>query len=381
MTKTSYLRLAILAAAGLAAVFIFLPRNEASSIAAVVVVMLGTVLVGQLPAPKAFILGHRRGVAIAGWTLAGLGLVLALALGWNADESHMAPGMALAVGGVVLASLTRSLKAVEDAKAQAQPPPARLSGLREGLDALARPFHDLTASAAVLGPWLALFVLAPTGVFAPLLLLGDGWVKAAGKGAATAVLLAIIVAILVMYGALMAAAIQWVRYLSDGRPPPLRVPWRPLWSFAWRWIVFAGFSRVPDSVGPWLITHYPALPKWASVSLTSLAGLGFLVLISPMGLVLPALALEAKDSSLATAMSSVRGYGRSYYAGALVVLAPLAVTSWLMELLPSNADTGLGNAAGIAEVVVWALAAVMTIPAAMTYLTRARSAAALEARA
>jgi hypothetical protein len=378
MTKTSYVRLAVLAAIGVAAVFIFLPRNEAPSVAVAVVVMLGTVLVGQLPGPKAYILGHRRGVAVAGWAIAALGLVLAFVLGWNADESRMAPGMALAIGGVVLASLTRPLKAVEDAKALAQAPPVRSSGFQEGLDALARPFRDLRASAVVLGPWLALFVFVPTMVFTPLLLLGDGWVKSAGRGMAVAVLLAIAGTILAMYGALMAAAIQWVRFINDGRPPPLRVPWRSLWSFGWRWIVFGSFSRVPNSLGPWLNAHYPTLPKWASVSLTSLVGLGFLVLISPLGLVLPALALRAKDTSIATAMAGLRRFGRSFYGGALVVLAPLALVSWVIELLPDNANTGMGSALGVVELVVWVLSAALTIPAAMTYLTRVRSAAALE---
>jgi hypothetical protein len=381
VTKNSYLRIAIITGIVVAGVFIFVPREDATAVAGGMVALIGTVLVGQLPGPKAFILGNRRAVAVAGWALAVAGLALMVVLGLGADRSQMAPGLIVSVVGIGLASLTRSLKAVEGAKAQSQTRSTRSSGLQEGLHALASPFRDLRASAAVLGPWLALFLVAPAIVLTPLILLGDAWMKTAGKGMAVGVLLAVIGAILMMYGALMAAAIQWVRFLRDGRPPPLRVPWRPLWSFAWRWIVFAGFSRVPNGLGSWLSANYPALPKWASVSLTSLAGLGFLVLISPMGLVLPALALQAKDASIATAMSTLRRYGRSYYAGALAVLAPLAITSWLMELLPSNPNTAAGNAIGIVELVIWVLSVVVTIPAAMTYLTRVRSAAVLEAGA
>jgi hypothetical protein len=373
VTTIHYVRLAIIAGVVVAGAFIFLPRGEWVLTAGVLVGVMAPVVVGQRPAPKAFILQHRKGVAIAGWTIAGVGILLAVLLSLTVSESLMAPGMVVSVFGASLASLSSSLKVSEEARGTASR--LRLSGLQAGLDALVFPFRDLRSSAVVLGPWFALFVVAPALVFGSLFALGEDWTKHLSRAGAMAVLLAILATLLVMYGALMAAAIQWVRFVDAGRPPPFAVPWRSLWSFAWRWMVFGGVSRLPNQFGPWLNAHHPELPHWASISLTNLVGLAFLVLISPLGLVLPALALGTSDTSIARVMASVRAYGRSYYLGALVVLSPFAILSWLIDLLPVDHSKSTGAVAiGSVLLVIWAVSFFLEIPAAMTYLARARAA-------
>jgi hypothetical protein len=353
-------------------IFFFLPSHEALLMIAGISAVVATVLVGQTPRPKAFIRQNRRLVAVVGWTTAALGLLLSMVMGWKADqqEARMAPGLLLSVVGLSFASLAQSLKTSE-ALAQIAPSQAERSGVREGLDALASPFRDLRASAVVLGPWFVLFVAAPLVGFAPLLILDKATIKAFGPGGAFAVLGLVLAAIGVMYGALMAAAIQWARFISSGKPPPLAVPWRALWSFTWRWFVFGGVSRLSTQFGSWLKTHYPALPDWASVSLTSIVGFAILILFSQWGLVLPAIALGARNTSITGALRGLRRFGGRFYLGALVVLAPVALLGWLSDLAPAHhPDTPLVNGALIGLWAAWVLSFFVTVPAAMTYLTR-----------
>ena len=385
MKKSQYLRLAIILGIVVAGAFVFVPRGQALGIGAAMGAMMAMIVVGQLSAPKAFILKHPRAVAVAGWTTAGSGLVVALALGWKSDESTMVPGMMVSVAGVALATLPRSLKVSEDIKAQAQAkasakPSGASSALREGLNALASPLQDLRTSSVVLGPWVALFLIPPTAAIVAVLVFGADGAKRLGHGGAIAVLWALLAGIVIMYGALMIAAIQWTRFVSEGQPPKFGVPWRPLWSFAWRWIVFGGVSRVSGRFGPWLNTHAPSLPHWASSGLTNLVGLAFLTLMSPLGLVLPAIALREKDVSIARVLGDMRAYGRRYYLGALVVLSPFALTTWLLDLLPENhSDAPMAEAFGLGVLAIWIAAFFLTVVGAVTYLARvharARSAA------
>ncbi|HEY3947547.1 hypothetical protein [Phenylobacterium sp.] len=371
MKINQYVRVAIVFGIGIAGIFLFLPRKDALGASAVVVAMLATVLVGQLPGPKALILRNPRAITVVGWTLAGLGLIVSLALGWNADQSAMIPGLMLSVVGIALVTLPRSLKAADEARAQnAEAPRSTPSAANEGLEALLLPFRNLRTSVVVLGPWLALFLAAPTAAITPGLIFGSGWIKNLTRGEAEVGLLVVVAVILIMYGALMVAAIQWSRFVAQGSPPPFGVPWRPLWSFAWRWIVFGGLSRIPDRLGPWLTTHAPSLPHWASVSLTSLAGLAFLTLISPMGLVLPAVALGKKDTSIVGTLASRRVFGRRFYLGALVVLSPFALMSWLFGLLPDGSSASMASGTfALVLLVIWVPVLFATVVGAMAYLT------------
>ena len=163
------------------------------------------------------------------------------------------------------------------------------------------------------------------------------------------------------------AAIQWSRFVATRTAPRLTdVPARALFGFAWRYIIFGAILRFPDQLGPWMKLHVPQAAPWMISTTTSLVGLMFLALVSPWAMVLPAIALGDKDKTMVTAARRAKTLGRGYYIGALVILAPLTILSWLLDVVPAAPE---GSYFGIVWILAWAAALFLTACAGMSYLT------------
>jgi hypothetical protein len=182
------------------------------------------------------------------------------------------------------------------------------------------------------------------------------------------ILLGLVVVILLEIAFLLVATIQWTRFAATKQEPRLTAfPGKALWGWSWRWMIYGGLFRSIDRVQPWIKAHLPAAAPWQLDGLQGLIGLAALILFSPFALVLPAVALNAADRGIAASMRGFRLVGRKYYLGAALILAPYAVTSWVLGILYAAYK---GPVAVVANVGASALLLFVTMIVGMTYLTR-----------
>ena len=214
----------------------------------------------------------------------------------------------------------------------------------------------------VVGPWFAVYFTLP------LFTLDQGFWRTfihQSRNAASLFLLGFALLMLVQVVVLLAASIQWTRYIATGVEQPwFRVPGKALWGWSWRLLVFGNIFRTMNVEG-WLKAHLQNAPVWAINGLKELALYSILVLASPFALVLPAIALGQAGFA---ASARARGFGlagRKYYVGMVLILGPYFLMSWLLDVAATQAPS-----LQAADTMLSVVATFITVIAAVTYMTR-----------
>jgi len=256
------------------------------------------------------------------------------------------------------------------AVANAQPPASAAKRQRDAFSPVDEAWAALKhvrdhygALLRVVAPWLLICCALPM-----IVVIAD-WKSFAerGLGSAVMVLLGLNLLSLAELALLCVAMIQWTRFTATGPHPRLTAfPGRALWGWAWRGLIFAPLLVFVAQIEPWARTHLPDAPQWQLAGLVGVAGFVVLVLLSPLALVLSAVALEAPDKSLAASMRGYRLVGRKFLLGAATILAPYALATWRPFPLYDDANTLVA----IADVTVSNLLLFGVALVATTYLTR-----------
>jgi hypothetical protein len=238
-------------------------------------------------------------------------------------------------------------------------PAARAKGdLQETLRLLIR---ERSAVAWTIGPWFVMYCVLPTALLAMMRL------DLHSKAIAGAMLLSMTAFLLVLFCLPLIASIRWARYLAtDVKKPLFDIPLGALWGVLWR-LFFAGMVfRIVNGAEPWLKSQLPGAEPWLLSALAGVVSLFVLVLVSPWAMVFIAVALDAPDRSMRSALRTARSTGRGIYLGMLLILAPSIFLFWLTGLAPTGRDM---SAASWLAYLAFALIYFLTLVVATTYLT------------
>lgn len=348
----------------LGGVLVVTPADERAAVAAGAAFMVGIWAALLVPSVRRTALRHPRVCAAAGVGLIALGTATAFAGPGGAWTGFAA---FLVLTGLFLALFPRSARGLEDSLVAmeadaARPPPGRFDPVAEVRSVLADMTGERLVVLRVAGPWLLAFCILPFA-FADL----DVWkgLASRGPGWALSVSLSVLGVILAEFALLSMALIQWARFTATRQAPRLTdVALKPLAGWLWRLLVFGNvFSWI--SVGPWLSKQLPQAAPWLLDGLDRLIGFAVLVLISPAGLYLCAIALGAPRDARPASLRGFRAVGRGFYLGVALILAPCCVAWWLLALLAEQQPR-----AALAVFAVAVLALISTLLAATGYLTR-----------
>jgi hypothetical protein len=370
-----YIWLAVVLAVTVAAMMAFTPPDQWAEMGGIIGLVVLFIAAPQVPVVRRFVLRHTRGTIAVGIGAVVAGFLvlfgtISLAPSIHTNLSAGAFVLLITVGALVIsmpfmARRFEADKAIWKAMETVPRTPGSFHPEAEVKEILAELIDQRGALARVAGPWFLLFCLLPLA-FVDL----DYWKSLADRdrGLAEMILLGLVVVILLEIAFLLVATIQWTRFAATKQEPRLTAfPGKALWGWSWRWMIYGGLFRSIDRVQPWIKAHLPAAAPWQLDGLQGLIGLAALILFSPFALVLPAVALNAADRGIAASMRGFRLVGRKYYLGAALILAPYAVTSWVLGILYAAYK---GPVAVVANVGASALLLFVTMIVGMTYLTR-----------
>jgi hypothetical protein len=368
-----YIWVAVVCAAVLAAMGAFTPTSEWPQMGAILGVMVVAIAAQLVPAARRFVLGHRRSTIAVGVGAIGVALFVLFSTLSSSSVDPEVGGTAAAflmlVGSLVIALPFMAKRMEKDTaawKVEAAAPrtPGAFRADAEVKDILAELIDQRGALFRVIGPWFLLFCALPM-----VLINVDYWKGLAdqSRGMAMMILLGLVIVVIAELGFLFVAMIQWTRFVATKEEPRLAAfPGKALWGWAWRWVIYGAIIRSVDRIEPWLKEQLPDATQWQLDGVQGLIGLGALVLFSPFGLVLPAVALNAADKGISASMRGFRVVGRKFYLGAILIIGPYAVASWVLGML-SNYKQPAVVAASVGASLILLFG---TTIVGMTYLTR-----------
>lgn len=374
----SYVKAAVAMAVIFGAMMVFTPSGERAAAGAVLVPLLAALVVLRASSARRFVLRHRRGAIVLGIVTIGIGLFVLFSSvsspTFDPKAAGTATGLLMVVGAFVLilpftVQLMESFVPVANAEpplSAAKRPRGAFRPMGEAGAALAHLSDHRGALLRVVGPWFLLCCALPM-----LVLMAD-WKSFAerGVGSALTVLLGLNLLVLAEFALLCVAMIQWARFTATGQEPRLTdFPGRALWGWAWRGLICAPLLGFLAQVEPWAKTYLSAASQWQLDGLVALVGFSMLVLLSPLALVLSAVALDAPDKGIAAYQRGFSLTGRKFYLGAAAILAPYALATWGLDLLHDDATTPTVTAA-IGYTAVSTLLLFGTAVVATAYLTR-----------
>lgn len=350
----------------------FTPVDDRMMLLSSFAVVLALCVVIGTPAVRSAVAANARltyGVGIAA-LLAAL-VVMFSSIAWRAisnDVSTTASVLLLSVGISALI-LPRTMKRYATDVAAAK---RELALPKTGFDPIAEiqaVFADLAQSQPalirIIGPWLILDLIA----LLPLAFAKDAAMHLDGDRAVGVKLFFGILGLVAVHLFLLwTALIKWVRFAAsrDGMRL-LDIPWKSLWGWAWRWIVYSTIFKSLAGVGPFLHRQLPAASPDQLAGLEAAIDFAAIVLFSPFCLAFIAVALGAADRSWFAAMRGFRVVGRKYFICAALILFPNALVTWALGAVDDHlASTGAWAVSlAIASIVTYS-----TMIVGATYCTR-----------
>jgi len=317
------------------------PRSEAPA-TAVVTILLVIVFVGLMTPAVRRAAQTRKGLFVWGGigTLVLSASVLAAVLAFPAAFNvEMGAGVfcVLSLAGSFLVALPKmsatTQRAVDAQKGLSLPSPhdgQQNLALSEATAAFLDPIHRWTDFAQVVGPWLAAFCVLPLLVGVYFLALNPA---ALSRGQAIAALFGLVSLFLAGYLILIVASIQWTRLVATNRKSGwASTPWRALWGWIWRLVIFGSLFRFTQGIDPWLAKQFPSLSPGALHVFSNTLVYAAVVLATPFALSLTAVALGAPTRISEMRLRVFRLAGRKLYLGAALVLAPFFVITSLGDV-------------------------------------------------
>lgn len=376
MPKDKRLLYALLVVLAVTGIWAFAPSDQKIGLNVVLLTFFGSTALTSRPSVVRLIQRRPRATVALGVGLNGLAFAILFgSVFWfqQSDTTIIVPVVLfLMVWGICIALAPLSVRSQADAlevKAMALGWARGRGGLDEAIGAVRTILVELNAFARMVGPWFALFVLVPAAVSVPLI----GKDKAAigrlvaSVGAWPTLLIAAGVVIICLMIAPAVAATHWARYLASGKMPGVfSVPFKPLFGYTWRYILFFGvYLRLGRDADAWLRTQLTGLHPWVGAAVVLAVNFAAVVLASPFAMMLPRVALERTSTSLLDSMRAAKQVGRSFYLGALIILAPSFMAAWAFDVLPTNNPIVSGML-----LLIWPVLLFLTYLVAMTYLTR-----------
>lgn len=354
----------------------FTPSGERAAVGGVAGPLMAALLVLQTSSARRFVLSHRRGAIVLGTVTIGIGLLVLFSSvsspTFDPKSAGTATGLLMLAGAFVLV-LPFTVQAMESfvPVANAEPPLSAAKRPRGAFSpggevraVLAEISDHRVALLRVVGPWFILFCATS------MLPIMDIWNDPADINQGLALIILLVFLDWASFIVLLVAMIQWARFIASKHDEPrfTAFPGRALWGWAWRLVVIGMIFQSFGQLGPWLQAQLPTAAPWQLYGLEGVAGLTLFVLISPLALILPAVALGAAEKGMA---ASMRGFhavrGRVYLSVMLMIVSPYAVASWALSVLADHykGPAALAPNAGASLVLLFG-----TTIVGITYLTR-----------
>ncbi len=303
---------------------------------------------------------------LAAGCLVGLLAFILIGIGVSADlDTEFVGGVAgaLLIAGLLTAMAPWNARRYEEsvadlAAAATRPPQSSGSGAALAADVIGTLRHERMAFVRLLGPWLAIYGLAPLSL--PLVMDDD-----LSRLDALWVLVGAIVWLLI----LPLAGVIWSRFLLKdlalGAVPNAA---RALWSWVWRIGLTLSIVSHIEKAEPYLARLLSVLGEAASptakVLLEIVGGLMLLVWLT-FALVLPARAIGDREMTMSKSIVEITSFRFRFMGGALL----LALPSALMGLAYGLAETpGMTTFAGAGSMSAFSILQFLTFIAVATLL-------------